>query len=74
MTTSVATAHHSQPGFSPDTKPIEDLEQIAEYSTRALAEAQKLPSLTDVKIGLSLSNPEVQGVVQRAIGRAAGGA
>ena len=42
-----------------------DLEQIAQYSTRALAEAQKLPSLTDVKIGLSLSNPEVHVAVDR---------
>jgi multidrug efflux pump subunit AcrB len=31
-----------------------DLQQIAEYSTRALAAAQKTPSLTDVKINLSL--------------------
>jgi HAE1 family hydrophobic/amphiphilic exporter-1 len=42
-----------------------DLEQIAEYSTRALAAAQKLPSLTDVKINLSLSNPEVHVAVDR---------
>src|SRR5687768_10532155 len=35
-----------------------DLKEIAEYSTRALAAAQKMPSLTDVKINLSLSNPE----------------
>ncbi len=42
-----------------------DLEQIATYSTRALAEAQKLPSLADVKINLSLSNPEVHVAVDR---------
>ncbi len=42
-----------------------DLGQIAEYSTRALAEAQKMPSLTDVKINLSLSNPEVHVAVDR---------
>jgi HAE1 family hydrophobic/amphiphilic exporter-1 len=41
------------------------LEEIAKHSTRALAEAQKLPSLTDVKIGLSLSNPEVHVAVDR---------
>jgi HAE1 family hydrophobic/amphiphilic exporter-1 len=42
-----------------------DLPQIAEYSTRALAAAQKIPSLTDVKINLSLSNPEVHVAVDR---------
>src|SRR4029450_4016464 len=42
-----------------------DLAQIAEYSTRALAAAQKIPSLADVKINLSLSNPEVHVAVDR---------
>ena len=42
-----------------------DLHEIATYSTRALAEAQKLPSLTDVKINLSLANPEVHVAVDR---------
>jgi hydrophobic/amphiphilic exporter-1 (mainly G- bacteria), HAE1 family len=42
-----------------------DLREIAEYSTRALAAAQKIPSLTDVKINLSLSNPEVHVAVDR---------
>jgi HAE1 family hydrophobic/amphiphilic exporter-1 len=42
-----------------------DLKEIAEYSTRALAAAQKMPSLTDVKINLSLSNPEVHVAVDR---------
>jgi HAE1 family hydrophobic/amphiphilic exporter-1 len=42
-----------------------DLNQIAEYSRKALAEAQKLPSLTDVKIGLNISNPEVHVAVDR---------
>jgi hydrophobic/amphiphilic exporter-1 (mainly G- bacteria), HAE1 family len=42
-----------------------DLNEIADYSRRALAEAQKLPSLTDVKISLSLSNPEVHVAVDR---------
>ena len=42
-----------------------DLNEIADYSRRALAEAQKLPSLTDVKISLNLSNPEVHVAVDR---------
>jgi HAE1 family hydrophobic/amphiphilic exporter-1 len=42
-----------------------DLNEIATYSRRALIEAQKLPSLTDVKINLSLSNPEVHVAVDR---------
>jgi HAE1 family hydrophobic/amphiphilic exporter-1 len=42
-----------------------DLHEIAEYSRRALAEAQKMPSLTDVKINLNLSNPEVHVAVDR---------
>jgi HAE1 family hydrophobic/amphiphilic exporter-1 len=42
-----------------------DLGEIAEYSKRALAAAQKLPSLTDIRIGLNLSNPEVHVAVDR---------
>jgi HAE1 family hydrophobic/amphiphilic exporter-1 len=42
-----------------------DLDQIAEYSKRALAAAERLPSLTDVKIGLNVSNPEVHVAVDR---------
>jgi HAE1 family hydrophobic/amphiphilic exporter-1 len=42
-----------------------DLNQIADYSRRALAAAQKLPSLTEVKIALNLSNPEVHVAVDR---------
>ena len=42
-----------------------DLQQIAEYSKRALAEGQKIPSLAEVKINLSLSNPEVHVAVDR---------
>jgi HAE1 family hydrophobic/amphiphilic exporter-1 len=42
-----------------------DLNQIAEFSMKALAEAQKLPSLTEVKIGLSVSNPEIHVAVDR---------
>jgi HAE1 family hydrophobic/amphiphilic exporter-1 len=42
-----------------------ELDQIAEYSKRALVAAEKLPSLTEVKIGLNLSNPEVHVDVDR---------
>ncbi|HET6702392.1 MAG TPA: efflux RND transporter permease subunit, partial [Gemmatimonadaceae bacterium] len=42
-----------------------DLNQIAEYSKRALEAALKLPSLTEPKIGLNLSNPEVHVAVDR---------
>jgi len=42
-----------------------DLEQIAEYSKRALEAARNVPSLTEVKIGLNVSNPEVHVAVDR---------
>ena len=42
-----------------------DLNQIAEYSKRTLAAAQKLPSLADVKITLNVSNPEIHVAVDR---------
>jgi HAE1 family hydrophobic/amphiphilic exporter-1 len=42
-----------------------DLNEIAEYSKRALAAALQLPSLTEPKIGLNLSNPEVHVAVDR---------
>jgi HAE1 family hydrophobic/amphiphilic exporter-1 len=42
-----------------------DLAEIAEYSKKALLAAQKLPSLTDVKLTLNLSNPEVHVAVDR---------
>ena len=42
-----------------------DLDQIADYSKQALVAAQKLPSLTEVKIGLNVSNPEVHVAVDR---------
>jgi HAE1 family hydrophobic/amphiphilic exporter-1 len=42
-----------------------DLAEIAEYSKKALVAAQKVPSLTDVKINLNLSNPEVHVAVDR---------
>jgi hydrophobic/amphiphilic exporter-1 (mainly G- bacteria), HAE1 family len=42
-----------------------DLEQIAEYSKRALVAAQKVPSITEVKINLNISNPEIHVAVDR---------
>jgi hydrophobic/amphiphilic exporter-1 (mainly G- bacteria), HAE1 family len=42
-----------------------DLPQIIEYSKKALAAAQHVPSLTEVKIGLNVSNPEVHVAVDR---------
>src|SRR6185436_14632846 len=42
-----------------------DLGQIADYSKRALAEAQKLKSLADAKITLNLANPEIHVAVDR---------
>ncbi len=41
------------------------LDQIAEYSKKALVAAQKLPSLTEVKVNINLSNPEVHVAVDR---------
>jgi HAE1 family hydrophobic/amphiphilic exporter-1 len=42
-----------------------DLDQLTTYSLRALAAAQKLPSLADTKIQLSVSNPEIHVLVDR---------
>jgi HAE1 family hydrophobic/amphiphilic exporter-1 len=42
-----------------------DLQQIADYSKRALDAAQKIPSLTEAKINLNVSNPEVHVAVDR---------
>ena len=42
-----------------------DLAQIADYSKRALVAAQSVPSLTEIKIGLNISNPEVHVAVDR---------
>jgi HAE1 family hydrophobic/amphiphilic exporter-1 len=42
-----------------------DMDRLAEYSLRALALAQKLPSLTQPKITLNLSNPEIHVEVDR---------
>jgi len=42
-----------------------DLEQIVEYSKRALVAAQNVPSITEYKINLNVSNPEVHVAVDR---------
>jgi HAE1 family hydrophobic/amphiphilic exporter-1 len=42
-----------------------DLDQLATYSKRAIAEAAKIPSLADAKIGLNVANPEVHVAVDR---------
>ena len=42
-----------------------DLAQIAEYSKKALAAAQSVPSLTEPKISLNVSNPEIHVAVDR---------
>jgi HAE1 family hydrophobic/amphiphilic exporter-1 len=42
-----------------------DLDQLAEYSMKALGEVQKLPSIGEAKISLSVSNPEIHVVVDR---------
>jgi HAE1 family hydrophobic/amphiphilic exporter-1 len=42
-----------------------DLNQLVEYSKKALAAAQNVPSITEVKIGLNVSNPEVHVAVDR---------
>jgi HAE1 family hydrophobic/amphiphilic exporter-1 len=42
-----------------------DLAQIADYSKKALVAAQNVPSITEVKINLNISNPEVHVAVDR---------
>ncbi|HEU4894039.1 MAG TPA: efflux RND transporter permease subunit [Vicinamibacterales bacterium] len=42
-----------------------DLDAIAEYSRKALEAAQQIPSLTETKINLNISNPEVHVAVDR---------
>jgi HAE1 family hydrophobic/amphiphilic exporter-1 len=42
-----------------------DLDQLADYSLKALAEMQHMPSIGEVKISLSVSNPEIHVVVDR---------
>ncbi len=42
-----------------------DLDQLADYSLKALAATQKLPSIGEAKIMLSISNPEIHVVVDR---------
>jgi HAE1 family hydrophobic/amphiphilic exporter-1 len=42
-----------------------DLQQLTDYSLRALAAAQQTPSLTEPKLSLSVSNPEIHVAVDR---------
>jgi HAE1 family hydrophobic/amphiphilic exporter-1 len=42
-----------------------DLDQIAEYTKKALVAAQKVPSVTEFKASLNVSNPEVHVSVDR---------
>jgi HAE1 family hydrophobic/amphiphilic exporter-1 len=42
-----------------------DLNRLAEYSLKALAAAQKVPSFVDPKISLNISNPEIHVAVDR---------
>src|SRR5207302_3481735 len=42
-----------------------DLSRIAEYSLKALEKMQTIPSLTDQKISLNISNPEIHVAVDR---------
>ena len=42
-----------------------DLQVLADYSLKALAEAQKLPSLADPKVSLNIANPEIRVAVDR---------
>jgi HAE1 family hydrophobic/amphiphilic exporter-1 len=42
-----------------------DLNQLADFSLKALAATQKLPSIGEVKISLSVSNPEIHVLVDR---------
>ncbi len=42
-----------------------DLDQIADYSKRAVLAAQTIPSITEAKINLNVSNPEVHVAVDR---------
>jgi HAE1 family hydrophobic/amphiphilic exporter-1 len=42
-----------------------DLDRLADYSMKALAKAQTMPSLVDPKISLNISNPEIHVQVDR---------
>src|SRR5262249_38771405 len=42
-----------------------DLDQLADYAMKALAAAQQLPSITEAKLTLSMSNPEIHVAVDR---------
>jgi HAE1 family hydrophobic/amphiphilic exporter-1 len=42
-----------------------DLREVADYAMKALSAAQKVPSITEAKISLSVSNPEIHVAVDR---------
>jgi HAE1 family hydrophobic/amphiphilic exporter-1 len=42
-----------------------DLQQLTDYALKALAAAQRMPSLVDPKISLSIANPEIHVAVDR---------
>jgi HAE1 family hydrophobic/amphiphilic exporter-1 len=42
-----------------------DMGQLADYAMKALALAQKMPSLTDPKVSVNISNPEIHVAVDR---------
>src|SRR5262245_7205121 len=42
-----------------------DLREVADYAMKALAAAQTVPSITEAKISLSVSNPEIHVAVDR---------
>ncbi len=42
-----------------------DLDQLSEYSLKALAASQKIPSLAEPKVSLNVSNPEIHVTVDR---------
>jgi HAE1 family hydrophobic/amphiphilic exporter-1 len=55
-----------QGGFPINAKLLgPDLNRLTDYSLKAFAAAQRLPSLTDPKLSLSISNPEIHVAVDR---------
>src|SRR5262249_12327301 len=55
-----------QGGFPINAKLLgPDLDRLSDYSMKLLAAAQKLPSLSDPKLSLSISNPEIHVAVDR---------
>ena len=55
-----------QGGFPINAKLLgPDLDRLSDYSMKAFAAAQRLPSLADPKLSLSLSNPEIHVAVDR---------